>query len=171
MAINGAEYGAWVINRTYQLYLDPKFDSVAARIQLAATGLQESRFMDRVQDGNGPAHSFWQMEEGGGVHGVLTSEVTRDLAVELCAHFNVQPNEAAVWAAIALPQNDCLACGLARYIYFADEAPLPTVGDVDGSWRCYIRNWRPGEPKPLTWPGLYAIAKENFDACTSSPGT
>jgi hypothetical protein len=171
MAMDGAEYGVWVINRTYELYLGPKFDSVQARIQLAATGLQESRFMDRVQDGNGPAHSFWQMERGGGVHGVLTSDVTRTLAVELCATFNVEPNEAAVWAAIALPQNDCLACGLARYLYFADPSALPAVGDVDGSWRYYIRNWRPGKPKALTWPGYYAIAKENFDGCTSSTTT
>lgn len=168
MPTEGVEYGVYVVNRTFQLYLDPRFNSESAQIQLVATGLQESKFMDRVQEGDGPAHSFWQMEQGGGVHGVLTSDVTRALAVELCAHFNVDPTEAAVWAALALPQNDCLACGLARYILYADPSPLPAVGDVDGSWNCYIRNWRPGKPKPLTWSGNYAIAKENLDGCTTS---
>jgi hypothetical protein len=168
--MDGIEYGAWVINRTFEQYLDTKFDTPSARIQLAATGLQESRFMDRVQVG-GPAHSFWQMEKGGGVHGVLTSDVTRDLAVELCAHFNVDATEDAVYDAIMLPQNDCLACGLARLIYYADPQALPTVGDVDGSWRCYIRNWRPGKPKPLTWPGNYATAQGQFNgSSTSSTG-
>ena len=166
--MDGIEYGVDVINRTFANYLDPKYDSIAVRIQLAATALQESRFMDRVQDGNGPAHSFWQMEQGGGVRGVLTSDVTRELAVELCAKFNVQPDPAAVWAALALPQNDCLACGLARYIYLADPTPLPAVGDVNGGWQYYIRNWRPGEPKPLTWPGLYATAKEQYDGCDAT---
>ena len=169
--MDGMQYGAWVIDRTLTQYLDPRFDTLAARMQLATTGLQESRFMDRVQQDNGPAHSFWQMEKGGGVHGVLTSDVTRELAVELCAHFNVQPTDDAVWAALILPQNDCLACGLARLIYYADPTPLPAVGDVDGSWRYYIRNWRPGKPKPLTWPGYYALAKEYIDACTAPSGT
>lgn len=167
MAMDGIEYGVWVINRTLTTYLDPKFDSIAARIQLAATGLQESRFMDRAQVG-GPAHSFWQMEQGGGVHGVLTSDVTRELAVELCAKFNTSPTEAAVYAAFVLPQNDCLACGFARLLYYADSHPLPAVGDVNGSWQCYIRNWRPGKPKPLTWPGLYATAKEQYDGCDAT---
>lgn len=164
--MDGMEYGAWVINRTLTEYMDPKFDSVVARIQLGATGLQESKFMDRVQEGNGPAHSFWQMEKGGGVHGVFTSDVTRDLAVELCARFGVAPNDDALWTALVLPQNDCLACGLARLIYYADPHPLPALGDVDGSWRYYIRNWEPGKPKPLTWPGYYGLAKEYFDGCT-----
>ena len=162
--MDGMEYGAWVINRTLDQYMDPKFGAVEARVQLGSTGLQESKFMDRVQIG-GPAHSFWQMEQGGGVHGVLTSDVTRQLAVELCAKFAVDPTEAAVYAAIMLPQNDCLACGLARLIYFADPTPLPAIGDVDASWRYYIRNWRPGKPKPLTWPANYGLAKEYLDGC------
>lgn len=162
--MDGMEYGAWVIDRTLTRYLDPKFDSISARIQLGATGLQETKFMDRVQVG-GPAHSFWQMEKGGGVHGVLTSDVTRSIAVELCASFNVQATDDAVYAAVMLPQNDCLACGLARLIYYADPLPLPNIGDVDGSWRYYIRNWNPGKPHALTWPGYYALAKEYFDDC------
>ncbi len=160
--MDGIDYGAWVINRTLTQYMDAKFDSLQARIQLAATGLQESRFMDRVQVG-GPAHSFWQMEQGGGVHGALTSDVTRSIAVELCASFNIEPTEEAVYAALVLPQNDCLACALARLIYFADPTPLPQIGDVDGSWKCYVRNWRPGKPKPLTWPGNYSTAKGAFN--------
>lgn len=99
---------------------------------------------------------------------MLTADVTRQLAVELCASFQVEATEAAVYAALALPQYDCLACGLARLIYYADPTPLPAVGDVNGNWQYYIRNWRPGKPKPLTWPGLYAQAKEFFDGTSSA---
>lgn len=160
--MNGIEQGAWVINKTFQEYLDPKYNSLAAKIQLGATGLQESKFIDRIQQPNGPAHSFWQMEKGGAIHGVLKpgSIVLHDV-IALCAKCGVQPTEDAIYAAVI--NNDVLACGIARLAYYCDPNPLPRVGDVDGAWRYYITNWGPGKPKPLTWPGNYALAKGAFN--------
>ncbi|WVM93520.1 hypothetical protein ULG90_06320 [Halopseudomonas pachastrellae] len=51
--------------------LPDRMASPEAEVQMLAIGLQESRFEHRHQIG-GPAHSWWQMELGGGVRGVLT---------------------------------------------------------------------------------------------------
>ena len=109
---------------------------------LLAIGLQESRFEHRRQMSNGPARSFWQMERGGGVHGVLTHRASAACAKVICAHQGVEPADQAVWEAIE--HDDVLAACLARLLLYTDPARLPALGDEAGAWDLYLRTWRPG---------------------------
>lgn len=150
--------------------LPPKMDSPEARVLVLAVGLQESQFRDRQQlvtvrkNGKrvtvpeGPAKSFWQAEIGGGlVHGVRVHPATKDLAAVLYEARQVKRTDVAIWNAIE--NDDVLAAGLARLLIYSDVPPLPKLGDVQGAWRLYAqRTWRPGKPKPETWPGYYRQA-------------
>ncbi|MNK71795.1 hypothetical protein D3C87_912570 [compost metagenome] len=87
--------------------LPANMGSAAGRAQLLATGLQESLFLHRRQlvgkppRPSGPAKSFWQGEQGGGmVHGVRTHRATRDLAAQIYYARGVPANDAAIWTAI-----------------------------------------------------------------------
>lgn len=129
--------------------LPPSMDTPAARIMLLATGLQESKFKDRRQlVGNpprpaGPAKSFWQAEQGGGmVHGVRLHAATRAAAAQLYQARGVPARDAAIWDAIE--HDDVLAAGLARLLLWSDPGRLPAVGDAEGAWALYLRTWRPG---------------------------
>lgn len=130
-------------------FLPTKMDTPAARVELLAIGLQESRFIHRRQlVGNppratGPAKSFWQGEQGGGmVRGVRLHAATRSVAAELYRARAVAPCDAAIWDAIEF--DDVLAAGLARLLLWTDPQCLPAEGDEDGSWALYLRTWRPG---------------------------
>ena len=144
-----------IIELTFQHLLPAKFDSPQARVQLIANGLQESGFATRQQD-HGPARSYWQMEQGGGIRGVLTNSVTSPYARTVCSLRAVAPTESDVYAAFL--SDDQLACAFARLILWADPNPLPQLGDADGAWNCYLRNWRPGRPRPDAWPDHYNAA-------------
>lgn len=135
-------------------------DTTEARVMLLAIGLQESRFEYRRQIG-GPARGFWQFERGGGVVGVLTHSVSKQRASVLCAARGISATPSAVYD--ALEHDDVLAAGFARLLLLTDPNPLPGVGDVDGAWTYYLRNWRPGKPHPKTWPALYARAVEGAE--------
>ncbi|MFV3415340.1 hypothetical protein ACNFH8_24000 [Pseudomonas sp. NY15436] len=127
------------------LLLPAKMESPQAVVMLLAIGLQESRFTYRRQMGNGPAKSFWQAEQGGGmVTGLLRYRVQdiRDLATGLCAVRGVVPAAPEVWNAIE--HDDVLAAGLARLLLYTDPARLPALGDETGAWDLYLRTWRPG---------------------------
>lgn len=140
------------------LLLPAKMESPQAVAMLLAIGLQESHFEYRRQLGNGPARSFWQMERGGGVHGVLTHLVSAKLAAGICKERGVEPTELAVWQAVE--RDDVLACALARLLLYTDPMRLPAIGDVAGAWDLYLRVWRPGKPRPAEWAGNYAAALE-----------
>ncbi|MFY4004882.1 hypothetical protein [Achromobacter denitrificans] len=140
--------------------LPAKMDTPEARIMLLAIGLQESRFEHRRQlVGSpprpvGPAKSFWQAEQGGGmVHGVRLHAATSATAARLYQARGVSPRDAAIWDAIE--HDDVLAAGLARLLLWSDPGRLPPVGDEQGAWAQYLRTWRPGKPHPETWPDLY----------------
>ena len=45
-----------------------------------------------------------------------------------------------------------------------DPKRLPAVDDVDGAWGLYLRTWRPGKPKPDTWPGFHTQARVEVTA-------
>ncbi|WP_313462449.1 hypothetical protein [Pseudomonas nitroreducens] len=127
------------------LLLPAKMESPQAIVMLLAIGLQESRFEYRRQMGNGPAKSFWQAEQGGGmVTGLLRYRVdaVREMAAGLCVGRGVAPAAADVWNAIE--RDDILAAGLARLLLFTDPARLPGLGDEAGAWELYLRTWRPG---------------------------
>ena len=147
--------------------LPARMSSPEAEVMLLAIGLQESRFEHRRQlvgsppKPVGPAKSFWQAEQGGGmVAGLLRyhDDRVRDLAVGLCAVRGVDPSPRAVWDAIE--RDDVLAAGLARLLLWTDPGRLPRLGDADGAWQLYIRTWRPGRPHRHTWDALYAQALE-----------
>lgn len=135
--------------------LPSAMDSLAARVMLIAIGLQESGLTTLQQIG-GPAHGLWQAEKGGMVRGVLKNPRTMLSAARLCQARHVPATEADVYE--ALLTDDVLAAGIARLGLWADLAPLPAIGDVHGAWNCYLRNWRPGKPRPADWGDNYAAA-------------
>lgn len=132
---------AGVVELTFQHLLPAKFHDEAARIQLLAIGLQESGFAARQQKG-GPARSYWQFEQGGGIHGVLTHPVSKPYARAVCGLRSVAPVESDVYAAFL--SDDQLACAFARLLLWTDPEPLPQVGDEQAAWALYHRAWRPG---------------------------
>jgi hypothetical protein len=149
--------------------LPPKMNSKEAMVMLLAIGLQESRFAARRQlVGNpprptGPAKSFWQGEQGGGmVAGVRTHAATKEHAAMLYKARGVEPNNRSIWDAIE--NDDVLAAGLARLLLYSDPKNLPSLGDVQGAWDLYNRVWRPGKPHRATWDALYKQALEYVNA-------
>lgn len=145
--------------------LPARMKSPKAEVMLLAIGLQESRFQHRRQlVGNpprptGPAKSFWQAEQGGGmVHGLLRyhDARVRDIATGLCVVRGVSPDTLSVWNAIE--HDDVLAAGLARLLLWTDPQRLPAIGDAQGAWDLYLRTWRPGKPHRRTWDAFYAQA-------------
>ncbi|MFY2599299.1 hypothetical protein ACOTHJ_33095 [Achromobacter xylosoxidans] len=140
--------------------LPAAMDTRAARVMLLAIGLQESRFTHRRQIG-GPARGFWQFEKGtrasrGGVWGVYLHAASKDRLAALCKARSVACDPDAIYA--ALEYDDVLAAGVARLLLWTDPKALPAVGDADAAWALYLRTWRPGKPKPDSWPDLYRQA-------------
>lgn len=142
-----------IIRRTYREVLPSKFDSPTANVLLLAIGLQESRFEHRQQIG-GPAHGFWQFERRGGVAGVLGHPRSKPYAIAACAIRGVAATSEAAYGAIV--QDDLLACAFARLLLWTDPRSLPPLNDVEGAWKAYERNWRPGRPHRTTWDALHA---------------
>lgn len=153
--------------------LQPRMDSIEARVLLLAISGQEADFHHRWQvfdrkrpDAMGAARGLWQFERGGGVRGVLTHERTRTMAADVCRMRNVPPTVDAVYS--ALHRDDILAAAFARLLLWSSPAALPKVGDVDGAWKAYLREWRPGaytngstaqrEALRAKWGGYYARA-------------
>ncbi|WP_348995638.1 hypothetical protein ABFG95_06750 [Achromobacter sp. HNDS-1] len=140
--------------------LPAAMDTQAARAMLLAIGLQESRFTHRQQIG-GPARGFWQFEKGtrvsrGGVWGVFLHAASKGHLTALCKARSVACDPDSIYA--ALEYNDVLAAGVARLLLWTDPNALPAVGDSDAAWSLYLRTWRPGKPKPDSWPDLYRQA-------------
>lgn len=158
--MDGIKLGVCIVAKTMAEALEPKYDSPSARIQLLAIGMQESKFIDRVQKGNGPAHSFWQ-EEPNGIKAVLNHYRVGPVLVDKCKLLGVDPNWQTIYREVI--NNDVLACVVARLLLYADGNPLPKVGDSDDAWKCYIRNWKPGKPRELDWPYNYKLAQEQID--------
>jgi hypothetical protein len=149
------ENGAHIVEQAMAHLLPCKFDSTAARVMLLAIGMQESGFIARQQKG-GPARSFWQFEQAGGIQGVLTHPASKAYARAFCGLRAVAPVASDVYAAFL--SDDQLACAFARLLLWTDAAPLPQVGDAAGAWAYYLRNWRPGKPRPEAWAANYAAA-------------
>lgn len=127
--------------------------SPEARLMMLAIAGQESAWVHRRQIG-GPARSFWQFEQGGGVAGVFRTCPEKIRAV--CGELQVPADTATVFEAMAW--HDVLAAAMARLLLWSDAKPLPAIGDVSGGWATYQRTWRPGAPHPETWPARYGAA-------------
>ena len=143
-----------VFPATFSL-LEPKLDSRPARAMLLAIGLQESRFEYRKQIG-GPAHGFWQFEEGGGVRGVLRHPATSGTIRAVLAVRGVADATRAAYDAIV--NDDVLACAFARLLLWTLPGALPDEGDCEAGWQQYVAAWRPGKPHRHTWDAFYAQA-------------
>lgn len=138
-----------------------RLDSPPARIQLLASGLQESGLELRRQLGDGPARGLWQFEKGteasrGGVWGVYLHRATHDPLRLLCRDRDCEFAPRAIWA--QLEHDDVLAAGVARLLLWTDPKPLPPVGAVDDAWEYYLRTWHPGKPRRRTWDTYYRLA-------------
>lgn len=130
-----------IIRPTWRNVLPGKFVSPEAEVLLLAIGLKESLFEHREQVG-GPARGFWQFEQDGGVSGVLNHPSSLRYAGAACAIRGVAATDRAVY--LQLSKDDELACALARLLLWTDPAPLPAIGDEQGGFDTYLRNWRPG---------------------------
>lgn len=156
-----------------------RMDTVAARLQLLTTGLQESKLTDRYQiidlrDRNrkGPARGLWQFERMGGTAGVMQHRASSPYAFGLITARGTLPQariDAArrngwtaedirtVWE--QLEYDDVLAAGFARLLYWTDARAIPQPGNPTAAWKLYIDVWRPGKPVPDSWQGYYTEAE------------
>jgi hypothetical protein len=143
--------------------LPVQMDTDAARVEMLATGLQESRLKYRFQKTSdpyikGPARGLWQFERGGGVFGVMTHRHTKDLAESICKVRRVPFDSSLIHAKLEF--DDILAAVFARLLLWADPKPLPDVdASHDETWDCYLRNWRPGKPHRETWDEFHTQAR------------
>lgn len=139
--------------------------SPEADVMVMAIAGQEGDWRHRRQVG-GPARSFWQFEQGGGVAGVMTHPSTAPHARKLFERLDigepslgafVPPSQRTVYEAMAW--SDLLAVGMTRLNLWWAAPPLPAVGDVEGAWAYYINTWRPGAPHHETWADKYSKAR------------
>lgn len=153
--------------------------ALAARVLLYATSRQENpgrsprQIIRSSKTGKlepiGPAAGDYQMEKGGGIHGLLNfkSPTVQSLLAGACKSRGVQQTGDAIFAAI---QTDpILAAALARLLYYTDPKALPALGDESGAWWLYLRVWRPGaydrQPDELRakWRKSYAEAMKAYE--------
>lgn len=134
--------------------LPARMTSDAARVMLLAIALQESKLTYRRQHGGGPARGLWQFERGG-IVAVLGHAASNTHVRNLCSAHKVRSRVADILE--ALPEDDIFAAGLARLLLWTDHRPLPE--DMDAAWSYYLRDWRPGKPRPADWPGNWALAQ------------
>lgn len=129
-----------------------------ARVIILAISGQEGAFKERRQIG-GPARSYWQFESGGGVAGVMGHTKTGPMLRALCSALDIPYDRPTIFEAMAW--NDRLGCAMARFLLFTDAAALPKVGDQEGAWNYYLRNWRPGKPHHARWGANYQAAMKS----------
>lgn len=135
--------------------LPPKMDTLAARAMLLAIGLQESRFSHRVQIG-GPAHGYYQFEQGGGCAGVIRHPSVAAITRKVCEARDIPVSPWSIYTNIV--NDDVLATCCARLLLYTLPAALPAQNQRDEGWRQYIDAWRPGMPHRHTWDAFYDLA-------------
>lgn len=145
--------------------LPQKLDTLAARVELVAIGLQESRLQFRFQKTQdpytkGPARGLWQFERAGATRGVMRHVATEKLARDVCAARGVPFDDVMVHARLEF--DDVLACCFARLLLLTDPRPLPDpeTASYDAAWGYYVDNWRPGKPHRDTWDQFLDLARE-----------
>lgn len=134
--------------------LPDKMNSREAKAMMLAIGMQESRFIFRHQQ-TGPAGGFWEFEEAG-VRGVMGHPASRGLASDILSTMSYAPTVAMIQD--ALDHNDILAAVMARLLLWTHPAPLPREGEYGKAYSYYLTLWRPGHPRPETFPPFYQEA-------------
>lgn len=126
--------------------LQPGMEGLADAKQLMlAIAYQESGCMHRVQL-HGPARGLWQFEKPG-IAGVLAHSASRPRLLTFCHAVEIKPTVVDLHKIIRY--NDIVAAVLARLLLWTDPHPLPETENA--GWRYYLRNWRPGKPRPEHW--------------------
>jgi hypothetical protein len=130
-----------------------------SKVGLMAIAGQESGWAARRQTGcytsglyqTVGARGFWQFERYGAV-GELMSVTSKALAA-ICQGLGIPMVQSDLYEAIAW--NDTLACAMGRLLLWQDPQPLPGIDQQDQWWEYYVRNWRPGAPRPADWEGNF----------------
>jgi hypothetical protein len=154
--------------RMLSAYMDREMGADEARVELLAIAPQESglEYRRQLDSAGNPidtlARGWWQFEAGGGVKGVMTHSASKGPAESFCNLLYVPFEQDDVHEALAW--NGPLAAVFARLLLYTDAAPLPAIGDMDGSWEYYLRTWRPGKPHPETWLENYELAVDTVRA-------
>lgn len=151
-------YPKAAVEAAFQL-LPVKLDTRPARVFHAACGYQETKYLTRVQYGDGPARSYWQFENGrlAAINGVLNHRATATMARGVCLALGVEPERMAVWK--AMETDDVLGAAFARLLIYTDPFPLPD--NQEDAWVAYAdRLWRPGKPHPEDWVASWAFGLE-----------
>lgn len=148
---------AHTIPAAYRLLPD-RMQSPEATALLMAIGLQESNFEARRQMPKGPARGFWQFERGGAVVGVLEHGTTKKHAAKVLDFLRYPLTIDSYGVHTAIEHNDVLACCFARLLLWTLPDSMPRRLEVDIAWGQYVSAWRPGKPRPQTWPENYDIA-------------
>ena len=133
--------------------------SDAARVMLMAIAGQETNWSARIQANDGPARGYWQFEPGG-VAAVLNDPRAAPIVATAAATMDL----AGFPAYTVIQYNDQMACVFARLLLWSDAAPLPAIGDANGSWNYYSRCWRPGKPDDTRWGPAYSMACSTVSA-------
>ena len=132
--------------------LPAAMDTPKAARMILAICLQETGLRNRLQI-RGPARGWAQFERLA-VYDVLTRRTSATHARTLCAALSVRPDADTCHEAIAW--NDILCAGFARLNLWNSPDPIPD--EVFRGLMMYIRTWRPGKPRPETWPKHWATA-------------
>jgi hypothetical protein len=140
--------------------LPPALDTLPARAELLAIGLQETNFAKRRQVTSNPkyspARSFWQCELAGAVSNVLTHVKTKPLILPILQELRYPPAASACWEAIE--HNDVLAVVFARLELYTCPLVNPDRSEPEKGWSVYELTWKPGKPHPDTWNAYFARA-------------
>jgi hypothetical protein len=135
--------------------LPNNFDSPSARAMMMAIAWQESRLQERTQLERGPARGYPQFELGG-VTGVLRHPATAPLAAAFVNELDYSDLSPAELHA-TMQWDTVLMAGMTRLNLWWHAAPLPSAWQRDAGWAYYLFCWRPGKPKPLSWPESWTV--------------
>jgi hypothetical protein len=143
--------------------LPPKMDTPAARAEVIAIGLQESRFEKRHQMRGGPAHGYHQFEQGGGVLGVLRHPATRGHIATVMQALDYDPDPWMKETVLermyhALEHNDILDAAFSRLLLFSLPDQMPARNAPALGYTLYLNAWRPGSPIRVTWAPFFEQA-------------